>query len=79
MPPRLELRNLDANLGRELLTTFVARDHAITEHDDASGMRRDVWLVRDHHHGLAFARELLEYLASPAGRKAFLDRGFAAP
>jgi len=55
-----ELRNLQSNFLGKLLTTFVARDDTVTQHDDATRVCRDIGLVRDHDNRLPRARQLFE-------------------
>src|SRR6266550_1341440 len=41
---------------------FIAGDHSVTEHDNATRVRSDVSFVRDHDHCLALGSQLLEHL-----------------
>ncbi len=71
-PPRGGTRwtiRSEAELGREFLPSFVARDEAVAQHDHAPGVRRDVGLVGHHDDRLPLSRQLLEDFHDLLGRR----------
>src|SRR4051812_43983971 len=54
-------RKLQTNARRECVAALVSRDQTVAQHHHAAGVRRDVGLVRDHHHRLSRRGQSLEH------------------